>query len=57
MLHIFERFYTGDQSRNSQSSGLGLTISKALVEKMKGQIEARLTENQYVIEVRFLNQE
>ncbi len=54
LVHIFERFYTGDQSRNSQSSGLGLTITKALVEKMKGRIEAQLMEQQYLIEVRFL---
>lgn len=50
---IFDRFYTGDLSRNNQSAGLGLTISKILVEKMKGNIEARLDKNLFVIELRF----
>jgi len=51
---IFERFYTQDQSRNNQSTGLGLTITKVLVEKMKGQIEARLEKDLFVIELRWL---
>ena len=50
---IFDRFYTGDLSRNNQSAGLGLTISKKLVDKMKGNIEARLDDNLFVIELRF----
>lgn len=56
LSHIFERFYTGDQSRNSQSSGLGLTITKVLAEKMKGQIEARIEKDMFVIELRWLVQ-
>ncbi len=50
---IFERFYTGDQSRSNQSTGLGLTITKLLVEKMKGQIEARLEDGLFIIELRW----
>ncbi len=50
--HIFERFYTCDLSRNNnKSTGLGLTISKILVEKMKGSIEARLDGDFFVIEL------
>lgn len=48
---IFERFYTGDQSRNNQSTGLGLTITKALTQKMKGQIEAKIERNQFILEL------
>lgn len=53
LARIFERFYTGDQSRSNQSSGLGLTITKILTEKMKGQIEAKLEDRHFVIELRW----
>lgn len=49
---IFERFYTIDPSRNSQSSGLGLTITRALVEKLKGSVEARIEQGLFIIEVK-----
>lgn len=51
LSRIFERFYTGDQSRNNQSSGLGLTITKTLTHKMKGQIEARIEKNLFILEL------
>jgi len=53
LKNIFDRFYTGDLSRNNQSTGLGLTISKILTEKMKGSIEAILDEKLFVIELRW----
>lgn len=48
---IFDRFYTGDLTRNRNSTGLGLTISKLLVEKLKGHIEAYINEDLFVIKL------
>lgn len=36
---IFDRFYRGDKSRNSQGSGLGLSLAKAYIENHKGSLE------------------
>lgn len=42
MERIFERFYTGDDCRNSGSAGLGVYIVKLLAEKMQGAVSASL---------------
>lgn len=39
---LFDRFYTGDKSRQNESTGLGLAVVKLLVEKLDGQISAAL---------------
>ncbi|WMJ87950.1 sensor histidine kinase [Anaerocolumna sp. MB42-C2] len=49
--HIFDRFYTGDETRNGQSTGLGLTIAKLLTENMKGKISAKIKDNLFTIEI------
>lgn len=47
---IFDRFYNGDISRtNSNSTGLGLTIVKSLMEKMGGKVCAELKEDKLYI--------
>ena len=51
---LFNRFYMKDKSRSSDSSGLGLTISKFLVESMNGEIDVELDEDWIVFRVKFL---
>lgn len=40
---IFERFYTGDSSRNNGGTGLGLAVVKELTEKLGGSASCDLT--------------
>ncbi len=51
---VFDRFYTGDHTRNNGSTGLGLTITKMLVEKMKGCIDARFEDDTFIIELQWM---
>lgn len=46
LKHLFERFYRGDKSRNSQTGGygIGLSIAKAIVKAHKGSITAETTD-------------
>ena len=39
---FFDRFYMADQTRSGKSTGLGLSIVKSLMEKMKGNITPEL---------------
>lgn len=52
--HLFERFYTPDASRSKGATGLGLTIAKEFVEKMKGTMEAELVGEKLRIVMRFV---
>lgn len=42
---MFDRFYKGDQSRTSNSTGLGLSIVKSLMDKMNGTIDNQLKDD------------
>ena len=50
---LFERFYTGDCSRHSESTGLGLAIVKILVEKIGGDISAEICSDELSIKLVF----
>lgn len=50
---VFERYFTKDAVRSSSNSGLGLTISKNLTERMGGNIKAYLKDGIFTIEVLF----
>ena len=47
--HLFERFFTGDRTRSGKSTGLGLAITKQLVDQMGHSITAELIEGRFSI--------
>lgn len=49
--HLFERFFTGDRARTDKSTGLGLAITKQLVEQMGHKIAAKLEHGRLHIEI------
>lgn len=50
---IIERFIRGDRSRNTDGSGLGLSITKSYVELQKGTIEIVLDADLFKVNIRF----
>ena len=50
---VFKEFYKADDSRNSSSTGLGLSITKGLVEKLNGQISADVKKGYFIIKITF----
>ncbi|SFL44845.1 Histidine kinase-, DNA gyrase B-, and HSP90-like ATPase [Gracilibacillus orientalis] len=49
---VFMRFYTEVTSRtNTEASGLGLYLSKKLVEKMNGKMDAELDDNWFIVNI------
>lgn len=49
--HLFERFFTGDRTRTEKSTGLGLAITKQLVEQMGHNINAKLNNGRLSVEI------
>lgn len=50
---VFERFYKADTARGKGSTGLGLSIAREFVLRMKGQVQAYIREDEFCIEIRF----
>lgn len=50
---LFDRFYTADKSRTNQSTGLGLAITKAFVEKLGNEIKAEMKKDNLVIIIKW----
>ena len=54
MKHIFERFYKGENSKDD-SVGIGLALSKAIVEKGRGKIKVRCEEGKTTFFITYYN--
>ena len=50
---VFDRYYKGDASRHTGSSGVGLSVVKKLVESMNGDITAFVRDGRFRIEMTF----
>ena len=50
---VFGRFYKADSARTHTSTGLGLSIAQGLVERMGGEIYAKLEGERFIVEMIF----
>lgn len=47
--HVFDRFFTSDQTRSGRNTGLGLAIVKTLTLRMEGTVRARLEGDRFSV--------
>ncbi|MEG0297336.1 MAG: HAMP domain-containing sensor histidine kinase [Clostridium sp.] len=50
---LFDRFFTADESRGDKNTGLGLCITKTMVEQLGNEIDAKLIDANLVISIRW----
>ena len=50
---LAERFVRGDRSRNTEGSGLGLSIAQSLIKLQNGEMEIKLDGDLFKIELKF----
>ena len=50
---MFEKFYQGDSSRESEGNGLGLSIARSLTELQKGTLELTVDGDLFKVVLRF----
>lgn len=51
LLDALDRFYKADTARSQMSTGVGLSISKEIIEEMDGKITAAIWSNIFTIKV------
>ena len=54
---LMERFVRGDSSRNTEGSGLGLSIAKSLVELQNGSLQLTVDGDLFKISIKFKKME
>lgn len=47
--HVFDRFFTSDQTRSGRNTGLGLAIVKALADRMGGSVRAERSGGEFSV--------
>lgn len=50
---LFEKFYTGEKSRNNSSSGIGMYSSKVILEKMNFSVSAKIINGYMEITIKY----
>ena len=50
---LMERFVRGDSSRNTEGSGLGLSIAKSLTEVQKGKLDIQIDGDLFKVQLSF----